>query len=126
MSSASGQTGHSRIADDRVITPLVYSTEIARSVRLGRPTKVRVTVRAANGQPTQIEADPEDVEVVFKETRAGDLNPSELTRRLGAMRVVPGIIYGLVNVRTDGDKILCANLNEKSGTWDVKTFRSRF
>jgi hypothetical protein len=42
------------------------------------------------------------------------------------MYVVAGLIYGLVNVRTDGEKILCATLNEKDNTWQVKTFLSRF
>ena len=37
-----------------------------------------------------------------------------------------GLIYGLVNVRTDGEKILCATLNEKDNTWQVKKFTSRF
>jgi hypothetical protein len=29
-------------------------------------------------------------------------------------------------VRTDGETILCATLNEKDATWQVKKFRSRF
>ena len=43
-----------------------------------------------------------------------------------AAHPVTGVLYGLVNVRTDGDKILCATLNEADRTWDIKTFRSRF
>lgn len=35
-------------------------------------------------------------------------------------------IYGLVNVRTDGEKILCAVMNEKDHSWQVKTITSRF
>jgi hypothetical protein len=40
--------------------------------------------------------------------------------------VVDGIVYGLVNVRTDGDTILCATLNEGKHKWDIKKFSSRF
>ena len=40
--------------------------------------------------------------------------------------VVGGLIYGLVNVRTDGDKILCATLDEKDNKWRIETFHSRF
>lgn len=40
--------------------------------------------------------------------------------------VVGGLIYGLVNVRTDGEKILCATLDESSSDWRIKTFDSRF
>jgi len=39
---------------------------------------------------------------------------------------VAGLIYGLVNVRTDGETILCATLNEKDNTWQIKRFTSRF
>ena len=44
----------------------------------------------------------------------------------GGTRVVHSTTYGLVNVRTDGRKILCATMNEKKDTWDVETFESRF
>jgi hypothetical protein len=40
--------------------------------------------------------------------------------------VVAGLIYGLVNVRTDGERVLCATMNEGDGSFAVKTFRSRF
>jgi len=42
------------------------------------------------------------------------------------LHVVTGVTYGPVNVRTDGRKILCATRDEKSASWDVKTFESRF
>jgi hypothetical protein len=32
----------------------------------------------------------------------------------------------LVNVRTDGHRILCATRNEEDHTWDIETFDSRF
>lgn len=124
--AASGQTGHTRIARDQVDTPLVYSTEIARSVRLGTAVEVVATTVEEDGTESTQKFDPEQVQVVFKETRAGDLRPRTGTRALDAMKVVPGIIYGLINVRTDGEKILCASRNEKTGTWDIETFSSRF
>jgi hypothetical protein len=45
---------------------------------------------------------------------------------LGDTMVVGGLIYGLVNVRTDGSKILCATLDEQDDSWRIKTFSSRF
>lgn len=119
--AASALTGHQRIRDDRVVTPLVYSTEIARSVRLGRPTRV---TPSGNGAPAPLSADSVDLE--FTEVTAGDLRGRRDRERLSSLYVVSGIVYGLINVRTDGNKILCANLNEKNYTWDVKTFDSRF
>ena len=46
--------------------------------------------------------------------------------RLGHAMVVGGLIYGLINVRTDGEKILCATLDESNSRWRIKSFRSRF
>jgi hypothetical protein len=33
------------------------------------------------------------------------------------------LVYGLVNVRTDGKEILCATLEEKGDDFDVKVLR---
>ena len=41
-------------------------------------------------------------------------------------QIAGGIIYGLVNVRTDGKKILCATRDEKNKSWEIETFQSRF
>jgi hypothetical protein len=59
-------------------------------------------------------------------TKAGDLNPTRIKKTLDRTYIVAGLIYGLVNVRTDGETILCATLNEKDNTWQVKTCTSRF
>ena len=40
--------------------------------------------------------------------------------------VVAGMVYGLVNVRTDGHTILRATLNEGDQKWTIKTFKTRF
>ena len=42
------------------------------------------------------------------EQKPGDLNPRPRSRSLAGCSVVAGLIYGLVNVRTDGQKILAA------------------
>ena len=38
--AASALTGHKLIKDDRVVTPLIYSTEIARSYKITEPEKL--------------------------------------------------------------------------------------
>jgi beta-lactamase superfamily II metal-dependent hydrolase len=122
--AASATAGYLEIAADKILTPLVYSTELARSVNLGKP--VRLTISDPAGD-TVVEQDRlGKVSVAAKVTKAGDLNPTTVTRRLGSTYIVAGLIYGLVNIRTDGEKILCATLNEKDNTWQVKKFRSRF
>lgn len=118
--AASALTGHSRIHNDRVVTPLIYSTEVARSMKVGKVLEVA-------DDPTGVRLTPEsDARIEYAETGAGSLRARRGSRNLRGSYVVSGIIYGLVNVRTDGNRILCATLNEKSHTWDVKAFESRF
>ena len=47
-------------------------------------------------------------------------------KSMNHLKVIDGIVYGLVNVRTDGKKILCATLNDGKSTWEIKSFNSRF
>lgn len=122
--AASAMTGHLEISQDRIVTPLVYSTELARSINLGKPTKVTVT---RDGATTIIEADKlNTIEIEAKTKKAGDLRPTTVKRKLDRTNIVTGLIYGLVNVRTDGKTILCATLNEKDNTWQVRKIISRF
>jgi len=126
--SASALTGHIQIDKDEVITPLIYSTEIARSVRFGKAYEIET--KGLPGGTTgnikiTISQNPNAV-IRYKEKAAGDLQARDRSRTLKDLYVVGGVRYGLVNVRTDGDKILCATMNEKKNTWDTKTFFSRF
>lgn len=118
--AASGLTGHKIIREDKIITPLIYSTEIARSYKIGKIEQL--TIKNTN----EIIDKTTDIDVTYKETNAGDLNPTTKTKSFWDKKIVGGIIYGLVNVRTDGKKILCATMSEKGNDWDIKTFTSRF
>ena len=119
--AASGVTGHVEVKDDALITPLVYSTEIARSLELGRVTQLDLP----DGQ-TLDAADINGATVRYKVHKPGSLRPEQGKRRLGGSFVVAGMVYGLVNVRTDGRTVLCATLNEGKNTWTIKTFEARF
>jgi len=118
--AASGLTGHKTIREDKIITPLIYSTEIARSYKLGKIE--HLTIKNTN---EKIDNNTQ-MDVTYKETNAGDLKPATKTKSFWDKKIVGGIIYGLVNVRTDGKKILCATMSEKGNDWDIKTFTSRF
>jgi beta-lactamase superfamily II metal-dependent hydrolase len=122
--AASATTGHLEISGDRIVTPLVYSTELARSINLGKPK--RLTLPDPAGDKVIAADQLGAVKIEAQVTKAGDLNPTTVTRRLGGSYIVAGLIYGLVNVRTDGEKILCATLNEKDNTWQIKKVTSRF
>jgi len=117
--AATALTGNLLIEKDRIITPLIYSTEIARSYRLGLVKSVEKRGAGSVGEL-------KDLVAQIEETSSGALNPTRKTKALAGSRLVSGVVYGLVNVRTDGQKILCATLNESDRTWDVRTFASRF
>ncbi|MGE3939219.1 MAG: ComEC/Rec2 family competence protein [Nitrospirales bacterium] len=119
--AASATTGYVQLDadDDDLLTPLIYSTELGRSVDLGFPKKLEVKDASGN----------------VLETLSGqalDRSTLHMTKtkrkaiRMGTAMVVGGLVYGLVNVRTDGNKILCATLDESDATWRINTFLSRF
>ncbi len=122
--AASGLAGHREIRDDRVITPLVYCTELARGVSLGKPIKLDIE---HDGDRITLQAEGLGSAVVtYTEQKPGDLHARTRSRSLANTDVVAGLVYGLVNVRTDGRKILAATMNEAKGDWSIKTFQSRF
>jgi hypothetical protein len=111
--AASALTGHLQVIDDNVVTPLIYSTEISRSYKISYPVQLKIN----------------DDEPLNSKTKAGlafTSNQKSRRRNLWETLCVTGIIYGLVNVRTDGKKILCATMSETKRAWDYETFETRF
>lgn len=126
--AASAQTGHVTIDRDEMKTPLVYSTEISRSADIGKLLSITDDQYPHGGQDIAVKIEPKDFATLnYEVVKAGDLNPKKVTRPyFRNTRVVDAVTYGLVNVRTDGTKILCATMNEKKFKWEIETFRSRF
>ncbi|MEW4922740.1 hypothetical protein [Algibacter sp. 2305UL17-15] len=125
--AASGATGFKKIVNDEMVTPLIYSTEISRSLRMGDPYQVNSkNYNTPNGKIDVVLDDESKTNIRYKRTTSGALNPADKVRTMSRLKVVDGIVYGLVNVRTDGNKILCATLNEGKSKWEFKTFTSRF
>ncbi len=122
--AASGLAGHREIHDDRVITPLIYCTELARGVSLGKP--IRLDVEHEGDQLMLQAQELGSAVVTYTEQKPGDLRARTRSRSLANTDVVAGLVYGLVNVRTDGRKILVATMNEAKGDWSIRTFQSRF
>ncbi|MEZ5897884.1 MAG: MBL fold metallo-hydrolase [Hyphomicrobiaceae bacterium] len=123
--AASGAAGHVTLDKDELITPLVYSTELARSTSFGTP--VSLSFKDGQGQDVELTGSRlSSARVEYTERLPGAIRPRKGARRLSGPSIVAGLIYGLVNVRTDGEMILTATLNEGKGTWTVKKFKSRF
>ncbi|MDQ3935736.1 MAG: hypothetical protein M3340_14015 [Actinomycetota bacterium] len=116
LMGASGRYGREGVdatkTREEVMPPLVYSTELARSVKLSQAREVRVPGESAE-QPRAVQ--PADTEVLAREEKAE-------FKRLDRTPLSTDLIYGLVNVRTDGKNILCATLEEQGTDFDVKVF----
>lgn len=179
--AASAVTGHRTIdrERDRLITPLVYMTEIERSVEVGKLTHITIERYPDGGGGSEdgalfaiprdaisdkalptwrdrraMAADPdnaddvEDAAVERERQRldAADARQAEVRTRASfhfstvhelfstrygtapvwGSRVMSGTHYGLVNVRTDGETVMCATMREAGGGWTVHTFPARF
>lgn len=122
--AASAIGGYLQMDGDELISPLIYSTELARSVRIGHPTKLDYD--GAGGKAATLEGETfEQGRLHFTETKPGGF-PGKGDRSMGNTSIVAGLIYGLVNVRTDGQRILCATLDERDRNWRIETTQSRF
>jgi hypothetical protein len=119
--AASGLTGYMTVKDDEIVTPLVYSTELARSTLLGDLRSIDLA-----GGTTLDTAALAGATLNYVSRKPGAISASKGSRRFEHTYVVAGLIYGLVNVRTDGNTILCATMNEGDASWSIRTFKSRF
>ena len=124
--AASGLTGFRTVKDDKLITPLVFSTELARSVALGKVHQVD-RLNAQHRVVEEIKGDGlEGYRTKYKITMAGARAPKSGSGQIHRRRVAAKTTYGLINVRTDGRTIMCAALNEKEFKWNITTFKARF
>ncbi|MHC4119068.1 MAG: ComEC/Rec2 family competence protein [Planctomycetota bacterium] len=117
--AASATTGYLQIENDQLISPLVYSTELARSLDLGYPRRFE-----------ELDSDDQIVHSVsgaaLRRSRMHISKSRKAVKQCKGAMVVGDLIYGLVNVRTDGNRILCATMDERGGRWRVETLQSRF
>lgn len=124
--AASGLTGFKTVKNDELKTPLVFSTEIARSIDLGKVHQVN----RLNEQGDVVDEIKGDrlgrYKTKYKVTMAGDRAPKTGSAKIHKRRVAARTTYGLINVRTDGSTIMCAALNEKDFEWNVTSFKARF
>ncbi len=77
---------------------------------------MRVNLDGEGGDEPR-EVKPEDTRVTAKAPRAA-------YRALTETPLATDLVYGLVNVRTDGTDILCATMKESGAEFDVKVFKA--
>ena len=102
----------SRSAGGELMPPLLYSTELARSVGLDFASRTRTVAEP------RVDYLPEQLEAKFDDSPLGNY------RRLSWLPMATDLVYGLVNVRTDGQRILCATMKEGSSDFDLQVFQA--
>ena len=111
---ASGYYGRrAKGPDEEILTPLVFSTELARSTALGYVPSVKVAEpSAALGTGKTVDS----ALVSWKDK--GD----KTSHALKETPIAKDLIYGMVSVRTDGKKILCATMKETGREFETIMF----
>ncbi len=104
------------IKEKKYITtpPLIYSTELARSTKLAH-MKIGKWIDSKTAKERYIHQD---------DTRIKTQESGARYRSMERMPLASGLVYGLVNIRTDGDHILCATMEESGNDFDVKIFKA--
>lgn len=125
--AASAITGR-RLVDheeDSLICPLIYITEVARSVTI---TKVGEMKEYPQPRPKFEAKKPAGAEIVhnteeemarFRLFLGSSQSSPFHWPRLDVANVVRGLRYGLINIRTDGKRLFFAQLEESGQDWAV-------
>ena len=109
----------------RLKAPLIYSTEVARSISMKRIDQLRHYEHTqdwgtAQEAPSETVSGPKTMEtwrvLLDRKSESGYDQPPA-----SCARVLRDVIYGLVNVRTDGKRLLFAVRNEGDHTWALET-----
>ena len=97
--------------------PLIYSTELARSIKLGFADQFEFDFTETNG-------DEFTYSVPIGDARFDPEGRDNILRPLGSTPLSLDLIYGLVNVRTDGEEILFATMMESGNNFDKRVIRA--
>lgn len=95
-----------------LMAPLLYSTELSRSVKLAFAQRLLIDKDRKRDTP------PEQ----FWPEQSWLIGGNDLMRRVDRAPFAADLVYGLVNVRTDGKRVLCATMEEKGNEFDIKIF----
>lgn len=123
--AASALTGRKLVEDDSLVAPLIYITEVARSVTLA---KVSTMAEFVAGRPkfefkkpkgVKQHHDTEEEMSKFRLFLGSSPKSAFDWPRLDCANLVRGLRYGLINVRTDGKRLFFAQLEESGSDWAV-------
>ncbi len=131
--AASAITGR-RLVDlkgDRLVAPLVYMTEISRSVSITRVGEMREFAeprpKYEAKRPTGAKAihDTEAEKSRFRLMLGSSQSSPFDWPRLDMAKAVSDLRYGLINVRTDGKRLFFAQMEESGSDWAYETLTEK-
>ncbi len=97
------------LEERKYVAPLIYSTELSRSVQLFKPAGLERKGKAVRG-------------ATLKSKGAGGRSGPK--KKVVDWLLVDSLVYGLINVRTDGKKVVIGVLKEGEGEgFQVESFR---
>ena len=95
--------------EPRYEAPLIYSTELSRSVRLREPQRA-------------LDTNEKTVPNAKLQAKKANGAADGLMKDLDYWRLADELTYGLINVRTDGERIRMAVLKENQASFQVESF----
>ena len=111
----------------RLKAPLVYSTEIARSVDFETVARIdQYDQDQSWGRPAGNETGRITTAALRRSRALLETNSDEFTdnQPLRTALVASKLVYGLVNIRTDGHRLLFAIRNEADKSWQIETIEA--
>lgn len=114
---ALGRFGRTALSDKgETCSPLIYSTEVARSVMM----------EPASGAKVRAMGEPDDRfrNIALPDNRVTTKAWDGKYHPLADVNIASDIIYGLVNIRTDGRQIMCATMRETGKNFDYYAFQA--
>lgn len=125
--AASALTGRRLVENDSLVSPLIYVTEVARSLAIADLDKMgEFSTRQpkfSRKRPKGVlkyHDTPEEMEKYRLYLGSSQSSPYDWPR-LDNAKLVKGIRYGLINVRTDRKRLFFAQLEESGGDWAIAT-----
>ena len=123
--AASAITGRRLIDHERdsLICPLIYITEVARSVAITKVGEMKEYPQPRppfeSKKPTGAERihNTEDEMARFRLFLGASQSSPFHWPRLDIAKIVRGLRYGLINIRTDGKRLFFAQMEESGGDW---------
>lgn len=112
---------------DSLICPLIYITEVARSVAISdigsmkEYPEPRPPFEAKKPSGAKIVHNTDDEMARFRLFLGSSQSSPFQWPRLDFAKVVRGLRYGLINIRTDGKRLFFAQMEESGSDWAIAT-----